>query len=170
VTRLLPLLCLSTIACVVPAWKPGDPPLTFTVDSDRTGELVLMGCALWADAGIGLECRLVAQGGAVDAYRAELGDHGAYSTTEPCGFLWTDRSYSMRIDPFTYALMDADVLDPANAERALDRAAAIAAHEIGHLMGIWGHLDGPALMDESGSTDRVTPADVRALPWAEELR
>jgi hypothetical protein len=169
-TRLLPLLLLSAIACVTPAWEPGDPPLTFTVDSDRTGELVLMGCALWADAGIGLECELVAQGGDVGVTRAELGDHGAYSKTKPCGFLWTDRSYNMRIDPFTYALMDADVLDPLRAEAARDRATAIVAHEIGHLMGIWDHLDGPALMDESGSTDRVTPADIRALPWAGELR
>jgi predicted Zn-dependent protease len=172
-TILLAIALLAAACTVPPAWEPGDPPLTFSVDSDRTAELVLMGCAPWAEA-VGLECAIAARGdGAsvvVDAYQAELDHYGdgvrGYSRTRPCGFLWTDRSYMMVLDVATYALMDGDLHDPENAEAMLDKAAAISAHEIGHLLGIWDHVEGPALMDIQVSAYYVTPRDLDALPWA----
>jgi hypothetical protein len=164
-TRFLPLTLLAAAACTPPgAWRPGDPPLTFSVDSDETAELIERGCARWAMTG--LECKVVDDGATVDVRRAELaGQDRGMSKVRPCGFLWTDLEFTIRFDPETYGLLETDV----------QRAAGMAAHEIGHILGIWDHLHEPALMDPKHPNDgipdvwTVTPADLRSLPWAEGL-
>jgi hypothetical protein len=165
-TRFLPLTLLAASACAAPgAWQPGDPPLRFGVDSPETAELVERGCALWSMTG--LECEAVPSGeGDVDVRRSDLdGTSRGWSEVRPCGFLWTDVEFTIRFDPETYGLLETDVA----------RATGMAAHEVGHILVIWGHLDVPSLMDPKHPHDAipdvwtVTPADLRALPWAEGL-
>lgn len=174
--QLFPLTALAVAACIppMPAWWPGEDPLTIDADSDATAEIMLAGCDLWRV--VGLTCEL-AEGGRLEARREELDGIGpgvrGHFETQPDGV--GSRYWRIQLDPVTYDLADpSKAATPDDADWRMGRAAAIAGHEIGHALGAC--LDGSHLPDATGAlmtadviADHVTPADVRALPWAQEL-
>jgi hypothetical protein len=151
-------VALSAAACEPPpAWQPGDAPLAIYTDDDQVWAAMEAGCAAWDMTG--LRCERVAYDDAkVIARRGEPSPGAAATTrtrvqTDDLSIEW---GYFVIIGEHTLAI-------PGQAEKS-------AAHEVGHLIGIRGHLaDGPALMTGPSSSPVPTTADLDALAeaWGE---
>jgi len=130
------LIALAIAACEAPpAWRPGDDPLVYWAPDDRAGELFAQGCAAWGPS-VGLACTVT------DDWR----DATVEIIVEPGDMI--DGAAAART--WTRVEADGNAYFTAFAETRLDDAngPAIAAHEVGHLLGLWEHLDDPgALMD-----------------------
>jgi hypothetical protein len=159
---LLPLaIAVLAAACdptePTPVWMPGSPPLAIWAETDQLWDAVDAGCARWRAAE--LRCRRVAA--REDAQlEVAIGDaEGGSAITRyhygSHGWEWS-------------TVMEATTLaDPENG-------AMVAAHEIGHTLGIIDHLPPGHLMSVSASSPTPTTADLEALadvwgesPWAE---
>jgi hypothetical protein len=157
---LLPIaIALLAAACdftePTPVWMPGQPPLAIWAATDQLWAAVDAGCARWRAAE--LRCRRVADRDNAQL-EVEIEDIDAagkadyrYSST---GWVW-----AISIDPNT-------MITP--------NAADVAAHELGHTLGIIDHLPPGNLMAANVGQPTPTTADYDALaaawgeaPWLE---
>jgi hypothetical protein len=138
-----------------PAWEPGDAPLAIYADNDQVWAAMEAGCAAWSMTGLRCE-RVAYEDAAVIARRGEP-TPGATATTKTR--VQTDVDMSFEWGYFV-TIGDGTLADPADAAHS-------AAHEVGHLIGIRGHLhDGPALMSSPTTSAVPTTADLDALALA----
>jgi hypothetical protein len=161
-SALVVLAIVLAAACEpLPAWIPGDAPLPIWVPPDQGGVwlITLEGCDAWRATG--LEC--VREERRSDAVvEVIMGD--------ATGTAAADSTYAWQIDGhWEYEV----TVDPNTMRAAASGNSAYArtvlAHEIGHLLGIWGHLEeGPALMTAGTSAPGPTALDFAALPFSYE--
>jgi hypothetical protein len=157
---LLPLVIAVLAAACEPApvWIPSDPPLTIWAETDELWTAVEDGCGRWEMTG--LECRRVASRS--DALLpVTIGDaEGGYAITRYHFNLGGGWDWATVFEPWT---LD----DP-------ERSAEVAAHELGHTLGILDHLERGTLMFTSPGQPVPTDVDLEALadawgeaPWLE---
>jgi len=157
------LLACALVACTPPpAWLPGDPPLQIWADTDATWAAIAGGCEAWSMTGLTCERALDPDDAAITARTAELGgdDNGEAGFRPQTGdHLVPEWSVYIRLDPGVVGTPDGPV---------------IAAHEVGHVLGIWEHVPAEtapwALMRDRGtllgSGAGVSDADLTALEQA----
>jgi hypothetical protein len=152
------LLALLLVGCTAPpAWLPGDPPLSFytapTVEGDKAWAAIREACGRWRDA-VGLSCRR-------ETVRAEATVDVTVGPTDKGFSAWT----YVRQDPGGWQIVDWEfrmVVHPWTI--AGQHAPAVLTHEIGHLLGVRGHLSEPgAVMFWLAPDVAVTGADVDAV-------
>jgi len=143
------LLALVASACTAaPVWEQGDPPLTFDTRDDTTWAIIARGCDAWAALGLTCE-RGTPSSAAVAVAVVDRPDRSGWSSGE-----WGH--YELQLSRH--------VLEHPNVAR-------VAAHEIGHLLGAWGHVEhdeSPEAIMQRETVDidapaRATREDVRAV-------
>ena len=148
------------VACSPPpAWQPGDEPLAIHAEDGEAQWAASVACYRWAMTG--LECRFVDRASdATVTWRIV-----AAATCNPGHHCTGATDYAYGLDGWSY--------ETQQQRDGSDQMARIATHELGHLLGLWEHLDDPAaLMQRAPSADGPTSLDLDALadawgtaPW-----
>jgi hypothetical protein len=153
----LTMLVLSLLgACRSPAWTPGDEPLAIYAPDDRSWAAVEEGCARWAVST--LVCRRT-------AYRGESAVHVSIDSIADADAT-TNWFQSPTGDEFRMTL-DSWLWTPDAGD---DYRYWVAAHEVGHLLGVWDHTEEPnTLMFHFADAPGPTTVDLDALAdvWGE---
>jgi predicted Zn-dependent protease len=156
------ILIVATLALVAceppPAWEPGDSAMTVWASSDGVWLAVKEGCDAWAMTT--LTCVRVTDRSAatVEATMEDARGTAAADTSYHLEGV-SSWDYDIRI---TVETMYAGAKEPAYLR-------TVMAHEVGHLLGIWEHLeDGPVLMSAGVGAPEPTTADIDALPFSIE--
>lgn len=149
-------LALTGACTPAPAWMPGDPPLEIWAPDGAVWAQMERGCAAWAPA-VGLKCVRAADREAAFVTASigdpEVGVRAATEATPDVGgwSLW-ELEYHVKFRGAEY--LEADV-------------AFVAAHEVGHVIGVWHHLDEPGCLMSGGfngiGSATPTAADVDRL-------
>lgn len=149
------LLACAMVACTpAPAWMPDDPPLEIWAPDDAVWAAMERGCAAWGPA-VGLECAratdrevaivTAALGEPVVGDRASTVARPDFGGTE----VWEQEYHVTFRGP--------EFLEP--------EYSFVAAHEVGHVIGVWHHLpeSGHLMSWDSIASAVPTAADVDAL-------
>lgn len=153
------LVLASLSACRAPAWMPGDEPLAIYAPDDRAWKAVEEGCKRWEVAT--LECRRT-------QYSGEAAVHARIGRAPDGADATTDWFQSPSGDEFR-VLLDAWMFD-SDADDYRDYRNMVAAHEVGHLLGVWEHTDEPGtMMFHTADAPWPTDIDLEALAgvWGE---
>lgn len=142
----LAIVALASACSPPPAWQPGDGPLTFWTLDDVAWSEIERGCSAWEMTGLRCE-------------RVEYGRERVQVRIDPAA-AYTRTTYRVQSDGTDLEWGYFVVLHEIDS-------GAKAAHEIGHLLGLWEHLDeGPAVMTSSPTSGEPTTADLDALALA----
>jgi hypothetical protein len=137
-----------------PAWAPGDAPMQLHVKDDDLWLVMEEACVSWAV--VGLECERVAQD-CDDAIVVSWASERWWGPTGKAyaGFEWNTSAWGWDI-----------TIDFLREFRDTERMPYLAAHEIGHVLGIWDHVDDPgALMFGTPIVTTPQEIDLAALPY-----
>jgi hypothetical protein len=162
------ILATLLVACTPPpAWLPGDPPLAILADTDATWEAIAGGCERWSMTGLtcervwhGDDATIIAKSRKLEPFSDGSGANG-YSKARP------QTGHDFEPEWGRFIVLDVGILETLDGP-------VIAAHEIGHHLGIWEHINydvAPwALMRGYGtligSAAAVSEADLEALEQA----
>lgn len=154
------ILALAFSACTAPpGWEPGNQPMHVWAATDEAWELAQVACDRWAMTG--LTCVREA-----DRDQADLAWRIGHPSCagEGCGALTTRDQGILGGWQYHTAILEG---------RPLEETRQTAAHEMGHVLGIWDHLhEGGVLMNPAAESPVPTSADLDALadvwgvaPW-----
>lgn len=157
-------LVLSLVACQPPpAWEPGDDPLTYWCPDDETCLWFYFGAVVWRDAGLVTKRVEHLDDATIQVY-IDQGEQGPSVRTSPtAGCLSDPVAWDYKI----FIGQEAESMFYESDPAIVERAAALIAHDIGHVIGIWDDLpDGSgALMERNVGSSFPTEADLEALGW-----
>ena len=157
--------CVAVFALVLaaceppPAWMPGDPPLALYVPDDGAWAAMAEACEIWSMTG--LVCRRASYEDDVAVRVAIAAPENPAAAGQTTWRVETARDMSLR---WSYHV----TLRPDFREYP-----STAPHELGHLLGLWDHLEEEGtLMHRNSHSDVPTDADLDALsavwgvaPW-----
>lgn len=152
--RPLVLSVLFASACSIEppaAWEPGDAPLTYSTWDDRAAEAFRLGCEQWTMTGLTCERAPIGKG-KIRLYVMPTDESSASASTHYEFIVDFDPNWAYSVT-FDEAVVNHPVLAHQNG-----------GHEVGHLLGLWEHIEhGPALLTSHVTSQDVTTTDLDAL-------
>lgn len=138
-----------------PIWEPGNDPIRVWAQDEVVWNAVVIACERW---GIieGFGCMRTSRGSSdVEVVTGDvIGAVAVSDAWKRWDGVW---DYRVTLD---YTLTDFTIKD------AEERLLLSMTHEIGHLLGMWFHLEeGPAVMEAWPSSSVPTTLDLEALPF-----